>query len=484
MTSSSVRERKRLTKQLAQSSAAFFAAFYLGEHLKLRVPDFHKEIYQLLTEEERLVIAAPRSFGKSFVCSFFFPLYAALYEQKKDILLISGTGTLAEDWLAKIKNELDNNQMILADFGYQKSRKWTQSHIRLRNGCEIRAKGRGYQIRGFRPDLVIADDLEDDELVSSKLQREKLNDWFWKALMGTLAKDGQIVVIGTILHPVSFLAKLLLRKEWTAKRYTALDEDGESIWSEHKNKEWLLKERKRSPEAFMSEYMNAPLVKHQANIDEKKLKDNLNMPPLDQMIRFSAVDPAISKRDRADKTAIVTMGVSQREEDRGHIYTIDSRQDRWTVYETIKEIIKVHDAYQPQHIGIEETAYQKALLQVATKETRARNIFLPLLPLKSDRDKVRRANKVSYLIDQGLVHMDKDKDDAELFEQLILFSSDSADFDDLADAFFYALDMVVTYSAGSSVSTSDKTMAKLSEDNIYLDSILRQGQQKKKWYNY
>ena len=186
-----------------------FEAFcwtYLTHYLKHPIGDFHRELVNLI-RFRRVAIAAPRGFAKTTYFSVFYPLFRALTTPGVSILITSATATLAESLLLKIRTELENNTMLIEHFGYQnKKGKWAADAIHLDNGSVIMAKGSvKYQIRGDRLDIVIADDLETDELVASKERLNEFNKWFWTTLIGTVKPNGQLIVIGTLLHPESFL---------------------------------------------------------------------------------------------------------------------------------------------------------------------------------------------------------------------------------------------------------------------------------------
>ena len=147
----------------------------LGEN---RLHIFDSRHSSLHRGDNRVVICAPRSFAKSTVFSKIYPLYLICNGHPertvKKIMLISSTGALAEHWLREIKREIDENRFLKNDFGNLTSAKWTQDHIIAHNRAdnrkiEIMAKGRGYQTRGWRPDVVILDDLEDDGKASFRL---------------------------------------------------------------------------------------------------------------------------------------------------------------------------------------------------------------------------------------------------------------------------------------------------------------------------
>lgn len=220
---------------------------FLYSHLQTELPypivQWHRELMNL-TRFQRLAVAAPRSFAKSTYFSFFYALYLVLERPGVSIQLISATGALAEKWLARIKHHIEFTQSIRDFYGDQVGDKWSNEEIHLKNGSVIMAKGAGKQIRGFRPDVVIADDLETNEIVSSKDQLDKLKKWFWTDLMGMVLADSQVIIVGTILHPESFLMDLIQyeREGWTSRLYQAVSDDWktplwEAQWSVEKLKQ-------------------------------------------------------------------------------------------------------------------------------------------------------------------------------------------------------------------------------------------------------
>jgi len=102
---------------------------FLGHFLTSKIPEFHREIYKLVQNEQRLALAAPRGFAKSAICSVFYPLWCALFMKKKDILIISASEGLSIEWLRKMRTEMESNPLLLKYFGDLKSNKWTETHL-------------------------------------------------------------------------------------------------------------------------------------------------------------------------------------------------------------------------------------------------------------------------------------------------------------------------------------------------------------------
>jgi hypothetical protein len=119
------------------------------------------------------------------------------------------------------------------------------------------------KFKAYRPDLIIGDDMEDDELVRSSSRRVELQKNFDQALIpaGEFGKC-QYIFIGTIMHDDCQLAKLLSEDQYTEyykMKYQALQEDGTSIWPEKWSVEVLKEMQKDKPDVFAKEYQNDPV---------------------------------------------------------------------------------------------------------------------------------------------------------------------------------------------------------------------------------
>ena len=424
-----------------------FVRFFLPHYLTSPIPKFHKEIYNLIPSTNRLVLASPRGFAKSTITSVFYPLWLALFQHRKDICIISASETLAVDWLRKIRIELESNQKIRSLWVDLKSSKWTETHLILTTGINIRARGAGGQIRGFRPDCVICDDIETDESVESEEQRKKLKDWLFKACLNTLLPEGQFIIIGTVLHPLSLLADLLaIDNDWTKRKYRAYregkQEPGYEIWASLWNHE-ALQNRKREIGSFRfaSEYLNDPVADETAPIKEGQIRTWKKLP-----IQYSgviAVDPAYSDDETADfKVASLII--------------IDQAMNRYLVHyiRTHAPIGEFQDAiinlWQSNRnfltaVGIPHGGGEKAFYDSFLRKCEERKIYPPITELKDvftdPRTNVSRRSKkgrvvaaLQPLFEQGKYYIHADHLEAR--DELMTIGSSR--WDDIVDSMAYA----------------------------------------------
>ncbi len=429
-----------------------FAGYHLNHYFKCNVPPFHREMYEMAyRNEKRIAIAAPRSFAKSTVFSVIYPLYKIYESDVSSIILISETSSLAEKWLRKIKDEMSSNQYLIGDYGVvndQTATIWRNDIIVFKHPVtgrpiEIEAKGAGKQIRGTRPDLIIVDDLENDLSVRSEEQRERLASWFDKALINTLERDSQLIMIGTVLHPLSLLANVLEREGWITKKYQALLPDGESLWPEKWPKEELLSRKNEIGHlAFQSEFMNDPIISENPLFvrewfEEYSPQDEAFITEIGKGVyTVTAIDPAISRKEGSDYTAIVT--VSATFGDKPKYYIRNATRGHWTVHEQVHKLSDEMRRFKSNRVLIETVAYQQALSQIYQAYCEENRLFFSLEEIKPDRDKERRAHSIASMIQGGDVFFDYSNPVTHrLMDEMVVFPT--GDHDDLVDALVYCL---------------------------------------------
>lgn len=445
---------------------------FLYTHLQTELPypivHWHREL-MALTRFNRLAIAAPRSFAKSTYYSFFYALYLVLERPGISIQLISATGALAEKWLARIKHHIEFTQSIRDFYGDQVGDKWSNEEIHLKNGSVIMAKGAGKQIRGFRPDVVIADDLETNEIVSSKDQLDKLKKWFWTDLMGMVLADSQVIIVGTILHPESFLMDLIQyeRDGWTSRLYQAVDDAWTiPLWEAQWSIEKLKKRRAEiGTAAFNQEYMNNPIPDHLRTFQEKWFKYFDKEP--EGCVYFTTIDPAIETGELNDFTAIVTCAVDNKE----NIYVVEYINKRLLPSETVDAVFDAYTRWRSATIGIEVQGFQKMLKFDLDREKRRRRDYPIIVELKSEgKRKGLRIEALQPWFESGKVFIKKDQE--ELKMQLLRFPSPNC-HDDIIDALAYQLNIIRPALGKATIQNPDSFDAHMER----MRSKIRQGQQ-------
>jgi len=440
-------EQAKLYK-LYRDDVLIFAEDCLSHFLTSEVPEFHKEIYRDLKVEKRLALAAPRGFAKSFICSVIYPLHEALFETHKDICIISASEQLAIEWLRKIRRELESNTLLIQLFGDQVSDKWTETHLILANGVNVRARGAGGQIRGFRPDLIVLDDIETDESVASEEQRTKLRDWIFKACLNTLVPDGQFIIIGTIISPLSLLQEILSSdNNWLKRKYRAyidgVQEKGKELWGQLWGHERLQQRKAEIGSfAFSSEFLNDPLSNSTAPIKQEHIRYWDKLP--EQYSCVIAVDPAYSDDERSDfKVAAVVAIDSQQNR-----YLVEYVRTHAPIGEFQNSIINLYIKHKNQltGVGIPNSGVEKSFFDSFQKKCLERRVIgLPLSELSNTytnsvtsvsarNKKARIIASLQPLFEQGKYYIARHHTEAR--DELL--SIGASRWDDLSDCMSYA----------------------------------------------
>lgn len=425
---------------------------------QLQFGDFHREMWELCCSKEKFVaIAAPRGHSKSTSITLSYTLASILFRERKFVLLLSDTESQAVMFLGQIKQELAENQDIVNLFGVKKEGdnvkfpKDSESDVIIEfedgHRCRIIAKGSEQKLRGMlwdgkRPDLIVCDDMENDEIVMNKDRREKFRRWFYGALLPCLSGTGVIRYVGTILHMDSMLERLMPQYGsigyqetelktfsarrvggWRAVKYKAHNEDfSEILWPAKWDKEGLKELRQKyidqgMPDLYSQEYLNIPI--DEANTFFKK-SDFVPMTAEDRhrnLNYYIAADLAISERERADYSAFVVGGVDEN----NILHVVNVIRDRLDGLALVDTIIALQRQYDPIMFGIEETQITKAIGPFLREEMLRQNIWANIIPLKPYRqDKTMRARSIQARMRAGGCRFDKETDWYSTYEDELM----------------------------------------------------------------
>lgn len=431
LTQAQLEEQNRLlVEQLYQKFAEIpylWAGVYLKNHFRLESPGFHGEILQEALKSRFFACAAPRGSAKSTIIAFLIPLHAIIFKKRNFILLISNTYKKAANSLESIKREIkDNNLMkdtfkveIVKDAEGESIFKHPDGHkIRvLCKGNEQLGTVRGEKFGAYRPDLIIVDDLEDDELVKNPVRRRDLKDLYDEALIPAVdvAADYQILVIGTILHDDSLMSKLVSPrdyKEYNKLFYKALvtapDKTIESIWPEKYSVKWLTALQKKKPSVFAKEYQNDPSygifgVFKRENFRQWTIIDSQyilfddhgqtkSKGPLSECRAAIACDLAWEDKRSSDFSVILPAYLTPQNDLLVDSYIQRKGMRPHELEEAIFAMEKRLKAITGTSVfvGLEKAKLEKVMEWTLKQAMRRRNHYFPLKHLKWDNDKITR----------------------------------------------------------------------------------------------
>lgn len=188
----------------------------------------------------RLCRIAPRGSAKTTWVSKAYPLYGAVEGREPLTLLLAETGDQSKKYLEAIKDELETNPALARDYPAAAGRGpvWQAHRIRLRNGCEVVARGAGGRVLGItnrdrRPTLVVVDDGNERGDAYSPTKRQRKLDWVVRDLLPAGEPGTNVVAVGTPIHREAIVC-YLRAAGWDSRSYRALarDPDRLDLWEE------------------------------------------------------------------------------------------------------------------------------------------------------------------------------------------------------------------------------------------------------------
>lgn len=414
-------------------------------------PQFHHELWELVSSSHpRVAIAAPRGHAKSTAITHCFVLACVMFRVKDYVLIVSDTVGQSILFLNDIKRELLENEPLRELFGFQAFIKDTEDDVigTFDDGKQFRivAKGSEQKVRGLkwrnkRPNLIVCDDLENDEIVLNEERRHKFRQWFFNALIPCGSNDCSIRVVGTILHLDSLLERLMpsftskdlrtdglrywVEKEnpgWLSVRYRAHNEDYSRIlWPEKFSQERLLEIRQLYveqgfPEGYAQEYLNKPIDESNAYF---RKEDLIPIQEYDEYLEYYVgADLAISEKDTRAYTAIVVAGLTRD----GRLKVVDVRRFRGDSLDIVNEIFAVQERYEPELFAIEEENIAKSIGPFLYEQMGNGKPFINLRPMPTgNKDKIRRARSIQARTRAGKVEFDHQASWWPAFQEELLY---------------------------------------------------------------
>lgn len=386
---------------------------------------------------KRLIVTVPPRHGKSYLCSTYFPAWYMGRNPSKFLIASTYGQDLSDDFGRKVRDQL-NDKLFQAIFPDAKLRSDSKAAARFEttSGGTYFGVGAGGPITGRGAHVLFVDDpVKNREEADSVTYREKLWDWYRSVAYTRLMPGGAVVIIMTRWHEDDLVGRILSQpgaSDWTVVNLPAVTHDNQPLWPAMYNLASLADIRQTVGEYdWQCLYQQDPIPSEGILIRNEWLKSGIHHAGK-YTCKMVAVDPAIGDKQTNDETAITVVGVAQGNP--APIEEIETLHGHYDFATTLSLLQAIYHKHKPAMIGIEDVAYQKALIQEAAR------LGLPVAPLSAIKDKVARAVSVSHLLSQGRVSVNT----VALRTQLLRFrGKDEAN--DLADAFFHVLGMVRDY---------------------------------------
>lgn len=388
-----------------------------------------------------------RGAAKSTNMDVFVPMWLMAQEHREInvMVLVGKSEDNAKTLLGDIQAELQYNQRYIHDFGEQYNvGTWEEGEFVTRSEVAFFARGRGQSPRGLRyrshrPDYVVIDDLDDDELVESPARVTKLFDWVRSALFGTLdGGRGRFIMVGNLIAKNSVLAKWCDIKSVHVTKVNIYDSKGGISWVS----KWTPQEVKDIENvvgyrAFQKEYMNNPIIEGAIFRNEWiRWGKRPAWSKFSELVLY--IDPSFKGSIKNDYKAAKLWGKAGTT-----LYHLRAFVRQSSVAEMVRWCYDLYEWTWEQGISVrwymEANFMQDTILDEFRREGELRGYQLPITGDKRKKpDKFQRVEAISPLWERGFVVYDEtQKDDPDMLagiDQTLAFEKGMRGHDDAPDA--------------------------------------------------
>jgi len=385
-----------------------FAAGILGYDKLER--DVHGPLCEALQNPARTRINAtmPRKFYKSTLCTIAYPLWRGVRHPDVTFLLTMNTVDNAKIKLKELQGHVERNPLfrgcypeVIPDF----NKGWSAESCSLRRSSlkgtpTFSVAGATTRVISRAVDEIVMDDLltakpddsTGDEILPTNDDIQQAIGWYKQSL--SLLNDpehGRLLNVGTRWAQKD-LVEYVLR---TNERFRANNFEFRAVKGEWGSPDCVATMPRSYPMSALQEiaetagstifrlwYLNEPIDPSELVFDltgenfydpteaEKGWAESLRC--------YTAVDLAYSDSEKADNTAVVTIGVDSN----GIRYVLDVRYGKYNPMTIIEILFGVNERWNPRIIGIESVAAQAMLPRILPHFEAERGERLPVKEIK------------------------------------------------------------------------------------------------------
>lgn len=442
---------KKVRVDYAAFVAYYFPHYTVNPETGKTTPcaDFHIKAANKVKKERNLkaVFKWHRGAAKSTHLDIFIPLWLKCQEVKQlnVMVLVGKSEDNANTLLADIQAELQFNQRYIHDFGQQYNNgSWEDGEFVTKDGTAFFARGRGQSPRGLRyrshrPDYIVIDDLDDDELCESPARVTRLTNWVKEALFGALdGGRGRFIMVGNLIAKNSVLENIASTDGVHVSQVNIWDKNGNVSWATKWTPDEVKAiERFQGYRSFQKEYMNNPITEgavfRQDWIKWGKLPD---FKKFEELVLY--IDPSFKGTTKNDYKAAKLWGKVG-----SQLWHIKAFVRQCSVAEIVRWLYDLYEWSLEKGIAIkwymEANFMQDTILDEFRREGDLRGYQLPISGDKRKKpDKFQRVEAISPLWERGFVTYNEDeKNDPDMLagiDQTLAFEKGMRGHDDAPDA--------------------------------------------------
>lgn len=417
-----VRRNRNIIAARARQNPDIFAVHVLRDERsgrRIKQAPHHQEWHRLLAEHDRLIIWSHVDAGKTAQLSIGRVLWELGRNPNLRFVILSKTKNLAQKIVRTCGQYIEKSAALHEVFpnlvpDKDPSLPWTSLSLTVAGRAgdpkdpSIQASGAFGNIIGSRIDRLVIDDILDSVNTRTRAPRDNLYDWV-RALMGRLADDARIWMVGNAWHPDDVMHRFAQETGYKAYRFPVMNKDGVPMWPEHWSERRIEKARTVDfgPLDFARQLLCQPRDDESARFKREWLEtaldrgvglrqlrtrtdliDELSDPATAAIYRLSGIDVsgiriyvgvdlAVQQHARADLTTFVVVAMLPN----GTRRLVHVESGRWGAPEILERIKDHNTRYLPTFV-IENVAAQHYILQLIKHDT-----AIPVLPYTTGKQK-------------------------------------------------------------------------------------------------
>ena len=446
----------------AKRDYAFFIDTYFKRYASSPSANFHIQTAKKIRNNKhiKLLLAWGRGLAKSTHLNILVPLWLWINNDLKVMLLVRQNQEKACILLSDLQAEFEANQLLAHDFGNQQSvGSWEEGRFITKNDCAFFAIGMGQSPRGlrhrqFRPDYIVADDLDTKEVCRNPKRLREYAGWICEDLLGTLDERGsRFVQVNNIFASQTILTYIRDHKKgFQFVQQNATDTALNPLWPEKYSQAFYKNQLDAmGPLSFQAEYNNAPYL--EGTIFRQEAISWSTIPRLDHFEHIIGYwDVAYSDAKTADFNAIKIWGLKE-----GKFYLIKAMVQQCKMEVAIKWMFD-YTARLPESVRINwyfESQFWNDALKMVYKEVASKYQHSISL-IQAERPKGNKFDRIMAMLpfyQQGRIcynQAERANGDMQVgIAQLLAIEPGYKSHDDSPDADAAALDLLNKYQRGA-----------------------------------
>jgi len=450
-------EDKKELMAMCYASSEVACKVLFGRRFYRDFSPMHKELFEALDDDslQYLLVEAFRGFGKTTILTIAFAATRALLQKSHFIVPLGCTATHSEHQSENLKNELLANKVVKNLFGPIKSSVFSKEIWRIKDGSFIMPRSYGQQLRGllediYRPDLVLADDLEDERFIKNEVHRKEVEDWFWSTVLklfehGEGGPNWRMIVMGTKLHEDCLLVHLEEDPKWTVVNVPICDEQFRSKWWQFwpDARVWQEVEdhrKNQKMDIFYREYMNTTVCTETRQFRPEffryyeETEEKINEQHGNKSVVI--LDPAKTTKIQSAESGIVGVTMNPK---LGKVYVRDTRGEKLHPDEMYMATFEMALKIKTRTIAVEVTSLEDFIMHPIKNLAARLGYVFEFIELKAVGSKEERVESLISYYRRGFMYHNKTAC-GRLEAQLLSFPKPR--YWDLMDALAYMVKMM------------------------------------------